>query len=430
MRRCILHVDMDAFFAAVEQRDHPEWRGKPVIVGAPPDQRGVVSTCSYEARVFGIHSAMPSREAYRRCPHGIFVRGEMVRYAEASRRVFEIFERFSPVIEPVSIDEAFIDATGSRLLFGEGPRMAEQIRAAIRSEVGLTASVGVAHNKFLAKLASERAKPDGLFVMPAGREDVVQWLGELKVGALWGVGTVTRETLERLGFRTVKDIQTADPQTLCRMLGENLAAHLRTLAFGEDAREVETETVEKSLSREYTFLEDCSERDRIREVLKELADEVGRRVRAHGRYATVGRIKLRWSDFRTITRQAPFETAVCDDFTLREMALRLFDAERLVQPVRLIGFGVSGFADERRDQLSLFDDTPAVREKRERLCRTVDDLREKLGDTALQRPSASGGRLFARDAPCILPASETDIQSRNGGSTRVAERTVFPSGGG
>jgi len=399
MRRCILHVDMDAFFAAVEQRDHPEWRGKPVIVGAPPDQRGVVSTCSYEARVFGIHSAMPSREAYRRCPHGIFVRGDMARYAEASHRVFAIFERFSPMIEPVSIDEAFVDVTGSRRLFGEGPRIAEQIRAAIRADVGLTASVGVAHNKFLAKLASEQAKPDGLFVMPDGRDDVVRWLGGLKVGALWGVGSVTRETLERRGLRTVKDIQSVDLETLGRMLGESLAAHLHALAFGEDSREVEPESVEKSLSREYTFPEDCRDRERVREVLKELSDEVGRRVRAHGRYATVGRLKLRWSDFRTITRQAPFETAVCDDFTLRAMALRLFDAERLVQPVRLVGFGVSGFTDERRDQLSLFDDAPAVREKRERLCRAVDELRERLGDTALQRPSASGD-LYADDSEC------------------------------
>jgi DNA polymerase-4 len=391
MRRCILHVDMDAFFAAVEQRDHPEWRGKPVIVGAPPDQRGVVSTCSYEARVFGVRSAMPSREAYRRCPHGIFVRCDMARYAEASRRVFDIFERFSPVIEPVSIDEAFIDVTGSRLLFGEGPSIAEQIRAAIRAEVGLTASVGVAHNKFLAKLASEQAKPDGLFVMSDNRDDVVKWLGERKVGALWGVGNVTRETLERHGLRLVKDIQNADLKTLTRILGESMAAHLHALAFGEDSREVETETIEKSLSREYTFPQDCRDRERVREVLKELADEVGRRVRAHGRYATVGRLKLRWADFRTITRQAPFEAAVCDDFALRAMALRLFDAERLVQPVRLVGFGVSGLTDERSDQLSLFDDTSAVREKHERLCRTVDELRERLGDTALQRLSASDG---------------------------------------
>ena len=385
MTRCILHVDMDAFFAAVEQRDHPELRGKPVIVGAPPDQRGVVSTCSYEARVFGVHSAMPSREAYRRCPQGIFVSPNMARYDEASRQVFAIFERFSPLVEPISIDEAFIDVTGAHLLFGDGRAIAEKIRAAIREEVALTASIGVAHNKFLAKLASEKAKPDGLFVVPEGRDAVLRFLAALKVGALWGVGKVTGETLERAGFRTVADIQRADRAYLARMLGEGLAAHLYALAYGEDARELETTFEEKSLSREYTFLEDCKDAETVREVLKGLADEVGQRVRAHGHFAAVGRLKLRWSDFRTITRQAAFETPACDDFTFRALALRLFDAEKLVQPVRLVGFGVSGFCAGRSEQLSLFDATPEAREKRERLCRTVDALREKLGSTAVVR---------------------------------------------
>jgi len=379
---------MDAFFAAVEQRDHPEWRGKPVIVGAPPDQRGVVSTCSYEARAFGVHSAMPSREAYRRCPQGIFVSTGMARYEEASQQVFAVFERFSPLVEPVSIDEAFIDVTGARTLFGDGRTIAEKIRTAIFSEVRLTASVGVAHNKFLAKLASEKAKPDGLFVVPEGRDAVVKFLATLKVDALWGVGKVTGESLERAGFRTVADIQKADPAYLTRLLGESLSAHLLALAFGEDTRDVETLFEEKSLSREYTFLEDCKDRETVREVLKGLADEVGRRVRAHGHYATVGRLKLRWADFRTITRQAPFETAACDDFSFRAMALRLFDAERLVQPVRLVGFGVSGFSAGRSEQLSLFDTSPEARGKRERLCRTVDALREKLGHGAVVRYSA------------------------------------------
>lgn len=391
MQRCILHIDMDAFFAAVEQRDRPELRGKPVIVGAPPDQRGVVSTCSYEARVFGVHSAMPSREAYRRCPQGIFVPPNMARYEEASQKVFAIFERFSPLIEPISIDEAFVDVTGSRRLFGSGEVIARQIRAAIRAEVGLTASIGVAGNKFLAKLGSERAKPDGLFVVPEGREAIVRFLGALKVGELWGVGKVTGETLERAGFQTVSDIQKADGAYLERLLGSGLASHLRALAFGEDAREVETEFEEKSLSREYTFLTDCRDREAVREVLKNLADEVGRRVRAHGHFATVGKIKVRWADFKTITRQAPFETAVCDDFSFRLLALRLFDAEQLVQPVRLIGFGASGFTGGRREQLSLFDGAPEAREKRERLCRAVDALRERLGPDVVAR--AGKGKL-------------------------------------
>jgi nucleotidyltransferase/DNA polymerase involved in DNA repair len=388
MQRCLLHIDMDAFFAAVEQRDRPELRGKPVIVGAAPDQRGVVSTCSYEARVFGVHSAMPSREAYRRCPQGIFLPPDMERYEEASRRVFAIFERFSPWVEPLSIDEAFVDVTGARTLFGSGVEIAKNIRAVIRAEVGLAASIGVAGNKFLAKLASEQAKPDGLFEVPEGREAIIRFLGALKVGALWGVGKVTDAALERAGFRTVADIQRADAATLERLLGASLAAHLRALAFGEDAREVETEFEEKSLSREYTFLTDCRDGETVREVLKNLADEVGQRVRSHGRFATVGRLKLRWADFRTITRQAPFGAAVYDDFSFRELALRLFDAEKLLQPVRLIGFGVSGFCEGRREQLSLFDEAPETREKRDRLCRAVDALREKLGADAISRPTS------------------------------------------
>jgi DNA polymerase-4 len=314
----------------------------------------------------------------------------MPRYAEASRRVFAIFERFSPLVEPVSVDEAFIDVSGARALFGDGRAVAEKIRAAIRAEVGLTASVGVAHNKFLAKLASERAKPDGLFVMPQDPGEVVRFLGALDVGALWGVGKVTEEALARAGIRTVADLQRTDPRALERLLGANLAAHLLALASGADSREVETEFEEKSLSREYTFGEDCRDRDTVRERLKELVDDVGRRVRAHGRYATVGRLKLRWSDFRTITRQAPFESAVCDDFSMRTLALRLFDAERLVQPVRLVGFGVGGFTDARSEQLSLFDAAPDAREKRERLCRTVDALRGQFGDRAVGRGEDGG----------------------------------------
>ena len=383
--RSLLHIDMDAFFAAVEQRDRPELKGLPVVVGAPPDQRGVVSTCSYEARVFGVRSAMPSREAYRRCPQAIFLPPDMARYEKASKHVFSIFDRFSPLVEPLSIDEAFIDVTGVQTLFGKGEDIAKKIRALIREEVGLTASVGVAHNKFLAKLGSERAKPDGLFIVPSEREEVIRFLGEMQISALWGVGRVTADTLTRAGLRTVADIQKADPKLLERLLGSGFSAHIRALAFGEDARKIETETVEKSISREYTFLVDCSDREQIRDIIKSLADDVGRRIRRHGYFAATGRIKLRWKDFKTITRQAPFEAPVCDDFSFRATALRLLDAEPLLQPVRLIGFGVSEFTNTPREQLTLFGDEPKAREKRERLCRAVDTLREKLGDNVIRR---------------------------------------------
>lgn len=389
MRRCILHVDMDAFFAAVEQRDRPELKGVPVVVGAPPDKRGVVSTCSYAARAFGIRSAMPSREAWRRCPHAVFLPPDFPRYEAASARIFSILSRFSPWVEPLSIDEAFMDVTGSRALFGTGEEIGRQIRAAIRDEVGLTASVGVAHNKFLAKLASEQAKPDGLRVVPVARDAVIQFLAPLPVGALWGVGRVTAATLEAAGWRRIVDIQRAEPSRLRQILGPALAAHLSALAVGDDAREVETEFEEKSLSREQTFEEDCRNPDVARDALKNLADDVGRRLREHGRHATAARIKVRWADFRTITRQAAFESAVCDDFALRAMALRLFGALSVAQPVRLIGFGVMGLRTGPCEQLSLFDATAgsSTREKRERLCRAVDQLRRRMGPDAVVRIS-------------------------------------------
>lgn len=388
----ILHVDMDAFFAAVEQRDRPELRGQPVVVGAPPDQRGVVSTCSYEARKFGVHSAMPSREAFRLCPQAAFLPPDMPRYAAVSRQVFAIFERFTPLVEPVSIDEAFLDVTGSKRLFGEPDAIAITIRAAIREEIGLTASVGVAGNKFLAKLASESHKPDGLTVVPRDRAALLAFLAPLPVGRLWGVGKVMRELLENHGFRVIGDIQRASEASLATVIGRHAAGHLMRLSFGEDERAVETDFEEKSISREHTFPVDCRDPERLRAVLRDLVDDVGHRLREAGKYAGVARLKLRWSDFQTLTRQRSFALPVCDDFTLRRMALELLQAEPLVQPVRLIGFGVSGLAAERQEQMSLFDDPADRRDRDEKLCHTLDHLRDKLGQDQIVRAEAVGRR--------------------------------------
>ena len=388
--RDILHVDMDAFFAAVEQRDHPELRGKPVIVGSPPDQRGVVATCSYEARAFGVHSAMPSREAYRRCPQAAFLPPNMDRYAAVSRQVFAIFERFTPLVEPVSVDEAFLDVTGSQRLFGDPPTIAASVRAAIQKETGLTASAGVAGNKFLAKLASESHKPDGLTVVPRERADILAFLAPLPVGRLWGVGKVMRELLEGHNYRVIGDIQRASETALAAVIGHHAAGHLLRLAFGEDEREVATDGEEKSISREHTFSVDCRDPAQLHSVLLDLADDVGRRLREANKFAGVGRLKLRWADFQTLTRQRVFPAPVCDDFTLRRLALELFEAEPRLQPVRLIGFGVSSFAVERHQQLNLFDDATVRRDRDEKLCHTVDRLREKLGRTQLIRADAVG----------------------------------------
>ncbi|MCL1856313.1 MAG: DNA polymerase IV, partial [Kiritimatiellaeota bacterium] len=251
--RHILHVDMDAFFAAIEQRDHPEWKGMPVIVGASPYERGVISTCSYEARKFGVRSAMPSREAGRLCPHGIYVRPRMAHYEAVSRQVFQIFERYTPWVEGVSCDEAFLDVTGARSLFGAPEAIATRIQDDFRRELHLTGSVGIARNMFLAKLASEMNKPDGQTRVPDEPDAIKAFLAPLPIKKLWGVGPVTATLLNQSGYQTVRDIQCASLGRLTQLLGESLATHLFRLAHGDDDRTVSPDHEEKSISREHTF---------------------------------------------------------------------------------------------------------------------------------------------------------------------------------
>jgi len=382
MDRVILHVDMDAFFASVEQLDHPALRGRPVVVGAPADQRGVVAAASYEARRFGIHSAMPSGEAVRRCPEAVFMPPRMARYQEVSGVVFAIFDRFTPLVEPLSIDEAFLDVTGSQTLFGSGEDMAQAIRRTIREETGLTASVGVASNKYLAKLASDMNKPDGLMVVPRSREKIIAFLAPLPVGRIWGVGTVLQKQLNGAGIMTIGDLQRCALPVLEQVAGRHTAEHLMRLAFGEDARELEMEREEKSISKEHTFNRDVREAERLERTLLGLAEEVGARLREKGRYAGTARLKLRWRNFKTITRQRTLEAPCCDDFSLRAAALALLRAEGVNQAVRLIGFGVSDLQERPVAQLSLFGGDDAAREKRERLCHAVDSLRKRFGTEA------------------------------------------------
>ena len=417
MSRTFLHVDMDAFFAAVEQHDHPQWRGKPVVVGAGPNERGVVAAASYEARPYGIHSAMPSREAGRLCPHAVFVPPNGRRYEEVSRQIRAILERFTPLVEPVSIDEAFMDVTGVLRLFGDGREVARKIKAAIRSETGLTASVGVAPNKFLAKLASDLNKPDGLTVVPWSREEIVAFLAPMSISRIWGVGKVTQATLEQQGLRTMRDLQSVSESRLASIVGRSSARHLLALARGEDDRTIELENEEKSISREYTFSRDSTSREEIRRVLGDLVDDVGSQLRAAGKYAELGRLKLRWQGFKTITRQRLFARPVCDDFSLREMAEALFAAEELVKPVRLIGFGVSRLTASAQMQLTLFDARPGAEDRKERLSRAVDQLRRKLGPDSIGRAAGMRQAKIRRGvnekapqrAPSPKSSNESDV---------------------
>lgn len=387
VQRIVVHADMDAFFASVEQRNHPEWRGKPVIVGAGPHERGVVSTCSYEARKFGVHSAMPSRTAYEKCPHAIFVKPDMEAYSETSERVFSIFERFTPFVEAVSIDEAFLDVTGSAHLFGGAVPLAEKLRAAVREECGVTCSVGVAPNRLLAKIGSEQRKPDGLFAMPFDQAEIEAFLAPKPVGIIWGVGKKTAEALARYGYRTCGDIQRADERFLVRILGECAAVSIRAHAFGMDDSPVASEGgEEKSVSREHTFAEDESDREVVRSALLELADEVGRRFRREERWASTGKLKLRDADFNTVTRQAKFPLAARDDISFRHMALGLFDREwpeGASNTVRLVGFGVSDFRDTPEEpEPELFEttlsDLAGKMRKRERLSAALDAINSRL----------------------------------------------------
>ncbi|UOE45329.1 DNA polymerase IV [Agromyces larvae] len=295
----ILHVDMDAFFVSVELLRRPELRGKPVLVGGTAG-RGVVSAASYEARKFGVNSAMPMSVALRKCPNAIVLRGDYASYAKYSKRVMEIFESITPRVEKLSIDEAFLDVSGARRLHGSPAEIGWTIRERVRAETGLTCSVGVAATKYVAKVASGRAKPDGLLVVPAA--DTVAFLHPLPISALWGVGRVTEESLARLGLRTIGDVADMPADALERAVGPALTARLRSLAAGEDPRRVLTGREEKSIGHESTFSYDLVEPDDIRRELLRLADDVAVRLRRAGLVARTVSLKLRYGDFRTLTR--------------------------------------------------------------------------------------------------------------------------------
>lgn len=388
--KTILHVDMDAFFASVELLSHPEWRGKPLVVGSGPHERGVVSTCSYEARKYGIRSAMPSRTAYALCPHAIFTPPNGRLYAEVSEKAFEVFERFTPYVEAVSIDEAFLDITGSIHLYGGARELGEALRAEVKRACGVTCSVGIAPNRLLAKIGSEENKPDGLTMMPFERGEIIAFLASKPVSVLWGVGKKTAEVLKPYGLSLCGDIQRTGTERLAAVLGSRTAAEaLKNYALGiSDDTVYREEEPEKSVSNEHTFAEDETRRDVVRAKLIELAAKVGRRFRSRGRWAATARIKLRNAAFETFSRQTPFDTPARDDISLREKALALFDAvwpENIRtrpgrEAVRLIGFGVANIRMTPPDggQMTLFgspcDD---ARKKRERLSEVLDELHGK-----------------------------------------------------
>lgn len=399
--RSILHIDMDAFFAAIEQLDFPGYRGKPVVVGADPKGgrgRGVVSTASYEARVFGIHSAQPISQAYRLCPHAVFLRGRPQRYAEVSRQVIDILRDFSPIMQQISIDEAFLDITDTARHLG-GPRaVVERIRKRIREETGLTASVGMATNKFVAKVASDIHKPDGLTICEVGKER--EFLAPLPVGRLWGVGKKTEERLARLGFLTIGDLAKMSPAWLAAEFGK-LGTHLWELANGIDERPVEGWGPQKSISHEHTFEVDQVDERVIEHTLWSIADELSRDMREAGLKGRTLTLKIRLEGFITHTRRRSLSYATNDAMVMRDIAVELFRKfDRQGKRVRLLGIALSGLntasgsaqrsgrtplAGRPGEQLELFDGrTPRQSEK---IGELIDALRNKFGEGAATRGS-------------------------------------------
>lgn len=376
-RRVILHVDMDAFFASIEQRDHPELRGRPVLVGGS-GPRGVVAAASYEARAFGCRSAMPTAVARRLCPHAVVVKGRHADYAAVSRAVFAILERATPLVQPISIDEAFCDVTGSLRLLGPPVGIARAVRADIRAETGLTASVGVAPNKFLAKLASDLDKPDGLTIVRPDR--IHQTLDPLPIARLWGVGPAAERALHALGIRTIGRLRAVDRPVLRARFGD-FGDHLWRLARGIDDRPVHTDREAKSISHERTFGVDLSSLDEVRAVLLGEAEAVARRLRRHGRHAGTVTVKIRFGDFQTITRSTTLPAPTDRTDVIADAARALLDRWAVrFQPVRLIGVGVEQLTATPGDAGLFAQDEHA---KRRAVDRAADAIAERFGKGAI-----------------------------------------------
>ena len=381
--KIIAHVDMDAFFAAIEQRDNPLFRAKPVIVGADPKKgkgRGVVSTCSYEARRYGVHSAMPISQAYRKCPQAIFLPVRMAHYAEVSSQLFSILYDFTPDVEPVSIDEAFLDLSGTSSLHGAPIEAGRKIKKRISDQLHLTASIGIASVKMVAKIASDLCKPDGL--LEVKKENVLHFLWPLDVGKLWGVGPKTKDFLNEQKIFTIGDLARIDPGKLSDMFGEH-GSSLYALAHGIDERLVEQGQGAKSVSHEHTFEKDTADKEVLFNVLLVLSEKVSRRLRVDGLKGRTISLKVRLEGFKTYTRAITLlePTNFVDDiFTNVKM---LFNGIYVCgSKVRLLGVRVSGFTGQYVQE-SLFENKK--KDKNERVHKAVDLIKDKFGEKSIHR---------------------------------------------
>jgi DNA polymerase-4 len=422
--RTILHVDLDAFFAAVEQRDRPELLGRPVIVGGGgPHDRGVVSTASYEARRFGVRSAMPLRTAGSLCPDAVFLPVDGRKYTAVSREVMAILRRFTPLVEPVSIDEAFLDVSASRALFGDGPAIAGRIKSAVHDEVRLTISVGVATTKLVAKIASDLRKPDGLVVVPPGEE--AAFLAPLEVTRLWGVGPRTATILRELGVATIGDLAALPVDHLVRRLGRH-GATLHDRALGIDPDPVDDPEAAKSIGHEHTFDVDTNDRETIERTLLAMADGVSGRLRSAGLRAGTVTVKIRSSDFHTVTRQRTLAEPTDLTEPIWRTALELAEPEVRGIRVRLIGVSVSHLGAPQQMALFGVDD-----DRRRRAELAADDIRRRYGLRSVTRGRLVGTRIptpFERD-PMTAPERRLGSESHSsqeGTGKRPSDRSAAP----
>ncbi len=374
--RWIMHVDMDAFFASVEQLDNPEYRGKPLIVGGRA-HRGVVSTCSYEARKYGVHSAMPIAQAQRLCPCGIFVSGRMWRYVEVSQQIMKIFSEFSPCVEPLSIDEAFLDLSGMEHLVGDITALGPKIKTRIKEATGLTASVGLAPNKFLAKLGSDLRKPDGLVIIKP--EEARNFIAPLPVNKIFGIGKKANEELNKIGIFTIGQLAVCDKMYLKNILGNNTTL-VQNLALGIDDRQVENSREPKSIGRETTYGDDLLTQKEYHDALWNLSQQVGWRVRNSDLAGHTVTLKVKYRSFKSVTRSVTTETPISLDEDIFALVEKLIAQVKWTEPVRLLGVTVSKFATVGELVLDFAHD-----EKREKRNATLDALKNKFGEQIIKR---------------------------------------------
>ena len=375
-------MDLDAFFASCEQRDHPEYRGQPVVVGALPGHRGVVAAASYEARRYGIHSAMPIAEACRRCPDAVYLRPSMAKYKQASREVFAVLETLTPVVEAASIDEAYLDLSGLERLVGPPETIGRKIKRSILEATGLTASVGIGPNRLIAKLGSEHRKPDGLTVVPP--DTLLDFLAPLPVACLRGLGRQTQKIIDRLGIRTVGQLRAMPLSVLEQHLGKRAAASFHNQSLGIASDRIVPHRGRKSISKETTFEEDVTDTSALNGTLRTLAADVARTARREGLAGAVVTLKIRFTGFETHTRQRKRAAPTDDEREIHRAAWQLFLDSRLPRkPVRLIGVGISGWGEEQSAQADLFGE-PGARASDRRVLEMIDAVEDKFGRGLLQ----------------------------------------------